>query len=137
MSRNYVLEFADEDTRKLADIIAPYCTRRKTTYSCTGMEIASFLIDGAMLVVTLLCIPTVAKEIDKKTITVKFEGFIVKDPISKLLNELKKDPEMLDRVEKALNNQKIEITGTTKQVMKFYDAVNALLEERRKYDIQQ
>ncbi len=135
MSREYVLEFADEESKELADNITQYCTLRKKTYSCTGIEIVSVIIDGAMLVVALLTIPAVAEAINKKSITVKFDGFVVKDPASKILNELKKDPEMLSRVEKAIIDNRIEISGSTKQANEFNYAVKALIEERRKYDI--
>lgn len=96
----------------------------KSVNSCNGLEVATFVITIAELIVSILSCPTVTAAFEKDKIIVKVEGFKINDTITNVVDLIQQDKELLKLVE----NKKYSVEGDAKQIELFKSKLRELFE---------
>lgn len=125
-----VIEGKSEDMGALIEEISLYCIESRKTQSSTGMEIATLVISALGLLISLMSVPALVDAIDNKKVVVKVGGVTLKDTAKSILQNLKKDPELISEVKKAFESGKLEIEGTAERIATFLKELRELIDEK-------
>ena len=120
-------EMVNGDLDSLVSQLKNYSDSNKSTRSCTGMEIATFILTFGQFLVALAAVPMLVEAINSKQITVKIRGVKLEDSVDGILDTLKGNPDFIEAAKEALMNQTIEIEGKGKAVNYFWKKLKEYL----------
>ena len=96
-----------------------YSDSYKNIQSCTGLEIATFILSVGNFVVALAALPQLVYLLNKKKIIVKFGGVKLGDSVDNILETLKSNPVFLEEIREAMANETFEVEGKGEAVGEF------------------
>ena len=126
-----VLTVTDEKAKGLMKELQKYSLNSRHTTSCTGIELATFVVAALELLVMLICIPAVSSAIDSRKILVKFNGYTFNNTAKELLLRLKQDPELMTLLKEAYKSNSLELKGSAKQIVMFRRKIKEFLADER------
>ena len=126
-----VLVGKDEKEKVLMQDLQRYSLDCRHTKSCTGIEIATFIVAALELLVMLICIPAVSNAIDNRKLLVKFDGYTFNNTTKELLQQFKKDSELMTILKDAYVSNSIELKGSAKQIVIFRKKIKEFLDDER------
>ena len=124
-----VIEGKREGVATLIEEVKPYCIESRKTESCTGIEIATLIISALGFFVALISVPLLTDAINSKKVIVKIGGVVMNGSAAEILQNLRKDQELMNEIKRLFKSGTLETIGTAKQVVAFREGLRKLLSE--------
>ena len=120
---------SDSNNEQHDDICKIFQSLAFETRSSTGLEIATFCLSVAELIILAVSVPIIQKGIDNQTISVTIGGIKANDTVSNIIKLIKNEPNLLDMAKEAYDEGTLSIDGDTKHIEQFLDKLEILLNE--------
>lgn len=114
------VENTNGELDSLVSQLGNYCENHKKVKSCTGLEIATFIMTVGQLIAALAALPMLTDALNNKHITVKFGGTTLGYTVDEVLSTLRNNSDFLEAAKKAINENTFEISGKGKVVDEFW-----------------
>lgn len=111
---------------RIEEQLEKFCLSSKIIQSGIGIEEVNIAINLAELAVLVVSAPMIMRYIDNKTIVVQVKGIIIKDPVNKIINMMRKNPEFVDDVKLAAKKHVLRIEGNSEAVNLFRNKIKEI-----------
>lgn len=102
------------------------------TESVTGLEIITFVVSVSELIAIILSMPIIQEAFRNGHIIVMIGGIKFNDSVRKIINEINKDPKLLEAAKAAYIDDKIKVEGNVKAVQSFRAKLQLVIEHMEK-----